>query len=218
MQEDLFDLTVHNDLDGLREALTANPELANEGIVWKIDGKINPAKGHPLHRICDAVFANKISGIQAIEIAKIFLEHGANIDGFMERGDLNTPLIAAASLNAEQLGLFYIEQGANIFYAPPSDGGTALHWAAYCGKDQLVKKLIEKSANVNQLDTSYHSTPCGWAIHVLESGETDNLHNQLACIKLLLKAGTDKSLLYPGSLEYLQRTVENDPELKTLLE
>jgi hypothetical protein len=218
MQKDLFDLIVNNDLDGLREALTANPELANEGVVWKIDGKINPAKAHPLHRICDAVFANKISDIQAIEIAKIFLEHGANIDGFMERGDLNTPLIAAASLNAEQLGLFYIGQGANIFYAPSSDGGTALHWAAFCGKDQLVEKLIEKSANVNQLDTSYHSTPCGWAIHVLESDETDNLYNQLACIKLLLKAGTDKSLLYPGSLEYLQRTAENDPELKTLLE
>jgi len=218
MQRDLFDLIIKNDLDGLRAVLTANPELANEGVALNIDGEINPAKGHPLHRICDAFFANKISSIQAIEIAKTFLEHSANIDGFMERVDLNTPLIAAASLNAEELGLFYIDQGANIFYAPPSDGGTALHWAAYCGRDQLVEKLIEKGAHVNQLDSNYQSTPCGWAIHLLESGDTNNLHNQLACIKLLLKAGTDKSLLYPGSLQYLHEAAKNDPELKTLLE
>jgi len=218
MQTDLFDLIVNNDLEGIRGTLAANPELANEGLAWKIDGKINPAKGHPLHRICDAVFASKITDSQAIEIAKIFLEYGADINGFMNRNDLNTPLIAAASLNAEQLGLFYIEKGANILYSPPGDGGTALHWAAFCGRDQLVEKLIEKGANVNQLDTNYQSTPCGWAIHVLESDETNNLHNQLACIKSLLKAGTDKSLLYPGSLEYLQRTAQNDPELKTLLE
>jgi hypothetical protein len=218
MKADLFDLIVNNNPEGLKAALTANPELANQGVAFNINGKINPAKGHPLHRICDAVFANKISDEQAIAMAKILLEHGANIDGFMALGDNNTPLIAAASLHAEQLGLFYIEKGANILYAPASDGGTALHWAAFCGKDKLVEKLIEKGANVNQLDTAYHSTPCGWAIHVLESGDTDNLHHQLTCIKLLLKAGTDKSLLYSGSVKYLQDAAKTDPELKTLLE
>ena len=218
MQTDLFDLIVNNDLDGLRAALAANPELANEGVTWKIDGKINPAKGHPLHRICDAVFANKISDHQAIEIAKILLAYGADINGLMAQGDNNTPLIAAASLHAEQLGLFYIEKGANIFYAPPTDGGTALHWAAYCGRERLVEKLIEKGANVNQQDTAYHSTPCGWAIHVLETGETNNLYHQLTCVKLLLKAGTDKRLLYSGSLQYLKDAAKADLELKTLLE
>ncbi len=214
----MFDLIVKNDLEGIRTALAANPQLANEGVALNIDGKINPAKGHPLHRICDAVFANKITDRQAIEIAKIFLAAGANIDGFMAQNDFNTPLIAAASLHAEQLGLFYIEKGANIFYAPPGDGGTALHWAAFCGKDKLVEKLIEKGADVNQRDTNYQSTPIGWAIHVLESGDTGNLHNQLTCIKLLLKAGTEKSLLYPGSLKYLQDMAKSDPALKTLLE
>jgi len=218
MQTDLFDLIVNNDLEGIKAALSANPELANQGVALNIDGKINSRKGHPLHRICDAVFAHKISDLQAIEIAKILLEHGANIDGFMAHGDNNTPLIAAASLHAEQLGLFYMERGANIFYAPASDGATALHWAAYCGRDKLVEKLIERGANINQLDTAYHSTPCGWAIHVLESGETGNLHHQPACIKLLLKAGTDKSLLYSGSIEYLHDAAKTDQALKTLLE
>src|ERR1700749_2801054 len=121
MGTDLFDLIVRNDLEGITAALPADPELANEGHSLNIDGKVNAAKGHPLHRVCDAVFANKITDLQAIEIAKIFLEHGADINGFMERNDNNTPLIAAASLHAEQLGIFYIEHGANISYAPPGD-------------------------------------------------------------------------------------------------
>ncbi|HVX00172.1 MAG TPA: ankyrin repeat domain-containing protein [Candidatus Babeliaceae bacterium] len=135
----------------------------------------------------------------------------------MAEGDLNTPLIAAAALNAEKLGIFYIEHGANIFYAPESDGGTALHWAAFCGRDQLVARLIKAGAHINQLDTAYHSTPCGWAIHVLESGESDNT-NQLTCVKMLLKAGTDPNLLYPASLKYLQDAANTDRELNALLD
>jgi ankyrin repeat protein len=205
---------INYDLKELRELLSADPGLADEGVT--LDDNPNARGGHPLHRICDAVFAKKITDEQAIEIAKIFLEYGSNIDGYMSQGDNNTPLIAAASLGGEKLGLFYIEQGANIFYTPISDGATALHWAAFCGRDKLVEKLIEKGANINQLDTNYHSTPCGWAIHVLESGDTDLL-NQLNCVKLLLKAGTDKSLIYPGSLEYLQNAAKTDAELRALI-
>ena len=116
MSGDLFDLIIKNDLEGLRSALAANKALSNEGVALCIDGKLNCNKGHPLHRICDAVFAKKISDPEAISIAKIFPEHGSNIDGFMDRDDLNTPVLAAAGLHAEQLGIFYIEQGANFLF------------------------------------------------------------------------------------------------------
>lgn len=213
MQNGLFELIKTNDLKRLRETLAANPALANEGVA--LDN--NPAKGHPLHRICDAVFAKKITGEQAIEIAKIFLEFGANINGFMERGDNNTPLIAAASLNAEKLGIFYIEHGADVHYAPKSDGATALHWAAFCGEDKLVKKLIESGANINQLETAYKSSPTGWAIHALTTEDAGKLFNQLECVKLLLKAGADKSLLGGDSIKYLQNTAQSDTELASLI-
>lgn len=214
MKSDMFKLFENNDLEQIKSKLEANPGLANAGVkLSDEDGK----GGHPLHRVCDAVFAKNISDEQAIAIARVFLLYGANIDGYMAEGDLNTPLIAAAGLAGEKLGIFYIEQGADIFYAPESDGGTALHWAAFCGKDQLVARLIEAGAHINQLDTAYQSTPCGWAVHALESGESDN-DNQLGCVKLLLKAGTDQSLLYPGSLEYLRDIANTDPELKALLD
>lgn len=208
-----FKLISSTDYRQLREALTNNPSLANEGV--PLDD--NHAKGHPLHRVCDAVFAGRITDEQAIEIAKILLEFGADIDGFKSRGDNNTPLIAASSLNAEQLGIFYIDQGADIYYTPKSDGGTALHWACYCGKDKLVAKLIEKGANLNQTDTSYQSTPIGWAIHPLFAGGKHSVHHQLQCVKLLLKAGADQSLVDSRSMQYLRSVAEGDKELAGLL-
>jgi hypothetical protein len=213
---DLFEIISNYDLEGLRKALSANPALANEGV--GLPG--NSAKGHPLHRICDAVFSKKISDEQAVEIAKILLEYGANIDGYMDRGDNNTPLIAAASLHAEKLGLFYIDHRANIFYAPKSDGATALHWAAFCGRDKLVEKLIEAGAKINQLDTAYHSTPAGWAEYALADSEEDdvNLYNQQECIRLLLKAGTDKSLLAEETIQRLKKLFVAESEIIALIQ
>jgi ankyrin repeat protein len=145
------------------------------------------------------------------------LEFGADIDGYKSSKDNNTPLIAAASLNAEKLGIFYIERGADVFYAAPSDGATALHWAAFCGKDKLVEKLIVKGANLNQRDTTYNGTPADWAVHVLMSGDASSPQDLLTCVKLLLKAGADQSLLYPTSVEYLQSEAKGDLELAELL-
>jgi ankyrin repeat protein len=214
MANEIFKLISSNDHEQLRKILADDPNLVNEGVVL---GNNNFKKGHPLHRICDAVFAKKITDEQAIEIAKIFLEFGADIDGYKSSGDNNTPLIAAASLHAEKLGIFYIEQGVDVFYAAPNDRATALHWAAFCGKDKLVAKLIGKGADLNQRDTKYNGTPMDWAIHTLISKDTYNLHHQLVCIKLLLKAGADKSLLDPASIQYLQSEAGNDLELVELI-
>lgn len=132
-------------------------------------------------------------------------------------GDNNTPLIAASSLNAEKSGIFYIEQGADIFYAAKSDGATALHWAAFCGMDKLVEELIRKGANINQPDNSFNSTPAGWAIHALISKNNDNIYHQSECVKLLLRAGANKLLLNIDSIQYLQLAAKNDPELEELI-
>jgi hypothetical protein len=57
--------------DGLRKTLADNPELANEGITIPYE-LFCRTKAHPLHRICDAVFARKITNEEAITLAKVF--------------------------------------------------------------------------------------------------------------------------------------------------
>jgi hypothetical protein len=200
------------DADGLRKTLADNPSLANEGITIPHDFFCR-TKAHPLHRICDAVFVHKLTDEEAITLAKIFLEYGANINGYND----GSPLLATASLHAEQLGIFYIDNGADINITDENDNASALHWAAFCGRDKLVDKLIKSKAVIDKPDKTHQSTPLGWAIHCLSSNDRGNLHNQLACIKLLIQAGADINKLSLEAIENLHSISDNDPELKTIL-
>lgn len=46
-----------------------------------------------------------------------------------------------------------------------TDGGTALHWAAWWGRLEVVKLLVRLGARVNLRDSAYCSSPIAWAAH-----------------------------------------------------
>lgn len=200
------------DYAGIEKALTEHPEWANEGIPF--DEK-NSARAHPLHRLCDGVFAGKFSDEESVQMAKILLAHGSmvNGDGLFPKKD--TPLIAACSLLADELALLYIDNGADIFHAG-THGGTALHWAAWCGRNRVVEQLIEKGAAVNQLCIDFKSTPLFWAVHGLKK-RNDNLQESIACIRILLAAGADKTIPNAEGKSVEDLVGINDVELKAAL-
>lgn len=208
-------LIENKDYKGLRYELADHPKLANKGITIPYD-IICRTKAHPLHRLCDAVFSKKMTDEEAIQFAQIFLEFGADIDGDKMK-DEGTPILGAASLHAEQLGIFYIENGADIHYTYQNNGESALHWASFCGRDQLVDRLIKASAPIDNPDNTYNSTPLGWAVHSLQSNDMGNKHNQEDCIKLLLKSGADTKKLDKEKNDYLLSLAKNDRELQNLL-
>lgn len=203
------------DFNKLQQLLADKPDLANEGITIPYD-LFCKTKAHPLHRICDGVFAGKITGSEAVNLAKIFLSHGADIDGDKAR-DGGTPLLAAASLHAEQVGIFYIDNGADVHHIHKGDGASALHWASFCGQDKLVGRLIKENVKIDEPDSEHNSTPLGWALHALMTQDKLNAHNQIGCIKLLLKAGADTAKLNKEPNDYLHKLAENDPDLRNLL-
>src|SRR5260221_8788380 len=188
--KNIKELIASVNLPGIKELLAENPLLANEGIPF--DDK-NPTKAHPLHRICDGVFNDIYSDEDAVGIASVFIEYGTNINGdeLIEKKD--TPLVAAASLHAEKTGILYVENGADIHHAG-CHGGTALHWAAWVGRDKLVKKLIEEKARINQRCIDFKGTPLLWAVHGYKFGGEKNRHRQVECIRLLIDAGADKTI------------------------
>ena len=96
------DLILKVDLDGLNKVLSLNPWLANEEIACDSH---NAALEHPLHRICDGVFAGKYTDLDGARMAEIFLAHGAKVNGNVLREKKDTPLIAACSLRADALAL-----------------------------------------------------------------------------------------------------------------
>lgn len=185
---DIKKLALSLDFEGLRSLLEKNPSLANEGV--PLDNN-NMCLAHPLHRICDAVFYKIISDEQGVEIAKIFLDHGADVNGgaLIEKQD--SPLVAASSLHAEKVGILYVDRGANIHHRG-CHGGTALHWAAWVGRDKLVEKLIRAGADIHRKCIDFDNTPLQWAVHGYTSGGNDNRHNQYQCAQLLMAAGAEQ--------------------------
>ena len=181
-------LVNHRDYDAIEQTLIADPRLANEG--WSLHDH-SATTAHPLHRICDGVFMKNYSDEEAVHLASIFLKHGAHINGNNPPPGSDTPLIAAASLNADKLALYYISNGADINH-PGTHGGTALHWAAWCGRPVVVERLLQAGASINPLCTDFQSTPLFWAVHGSKNHKGSSDYAQ--CVLLLLHAGADKTL------------------------
>ncbi|MBL7861862.1 MAG: hypothetical protein JNJ65_11925 [Cyclobacteriaceae bacterium] len=176
------------DLKALREALQANPECANE----EFSLPDNPGLAHPLHRICDGVSGGFFPETTGLVLAKLFFEFGARLDTQREAGQ-DSPLTAACSLRCDQLALEYIKQGARIDH-PGVHGGTALHWAAWCGRDVVVEQLVKLQPNINQLCIDFKSTPLLWAVHGHCVGAKEKQHHQFRCAQLLLAQGADPTI------------------------
>jgi uncharacterized protein len=169
-----------------------------------------------LHRICDGVFNGTYSDQQAVTMASILLEFGANIDGYGFEAKKDTPLIAAASLHAEEVGLLYIERGANIHHAG-CHGGTALHWASWCGRERLVKRLLDVGADIHKKCIDFRGTPLLWAVHGYKFGGGDNRFHQIDCVKMLLEAGAETNVTNAEGTTPLQFLDEKDAAMKALL-
>ena len=193
--------------------LNENPTLANQGLACD---ERNTIPAHPLHRICDAVFSGIYSQDEGVEIAKVFLQHGADVNGNELLENRDTPLIAAASLHAEKLGLLYIQFGANIHHRG-THGGTALHWAAWTGQDLLVKRLIAEKAAVNKRCIDFESTPLLWTVHGYKTSGKDNRFRRIQCAVRLIEAGADKTIPNKEGQQPIQFLDETDVELLQLL-
>jgi len=204
-------LIMAKDHEGIRAALKNNPALANEGISCFDD---NPCKAHPLHRVCDGVMNGLYTDEEALEMAKILLAFGADINGgkMVEKHD--TPLVAAASLHAERTGMYYIDRGADIFHAG-GHGGTALHWAAWTGRNKLVKKLIDAGAEIEKRCIDFQGTPLLWAVHGYK--ESRRL-NQVECVRLLVEAGADTSVKNIDGVPILSFLGPEDKEMISLVQ
>jgi uncharacterized protein len=184
------ELITLKDYNGIEKALAADPGLANIKLPYDEN---NGQKAHVLHRMADGVFAKLFTDEEAVVMAKIFLKNGAKVNGNQLVHKQDSPLTAAASLHADKVALLYIEAGADIHHGG-CYGGTALHWAAWCGREAIVKKLLEKGAETNRLCIEFKATPLFWAVHGIMNGGKKEGSDHLACIKLLMAAGADQRI------------------------
>ena len=211
---DLNQLISSKDFEGIKKALLSNPALANGGLPYNRE---NTQMAHPLHRLCDRVHANHLGEEEALAIAGLLLDNGSNVNGGEIQEYRDTPLIAAASLGTDRLGILFIEQGADIHHAG-CHGGTALHWASWCGRPILVQRLVQEGAEVNKLCLDFRSTPLFWAIHGYRSNSRINPDAYLECTRLLLRAGSDKSIPNIDGLTILNLLESGDELFRKAIE
>src|SRR5258708_6696382 len=159
----------NGDADALRRLLADDPARANELVRW---GSNDCILTRPLHYVSDMLFEGTLQKGKELPLVEALIQAGADLD-FHRNGKPETPLIGAASLGAEDVGLRLLDAGARpelrgLF------GETALHWAALLGEDRLAGRLIEGS-DLNLKDDKYQSPPLGWAIHGWSDPPAGNL-------------------------------------------
>jgi hypothetical protein len=167
----------------LQRLLAEDPTRADELIPW---GKNRCILTHPLHYISDMLFDGTLPKGKELPLVDALVRAGANVN-FQKPGKGETPLIGAASLAAEDVGIALLDAGADPT-CRGTFGETALHWAAMLGEDRLAARLLPGS-DVDLKDQKYGSSPLGWAIHGWSNPPAGSRGHQREVILLLFAAG-----------------------------
>lgn len=174
----------NGDTQWLEELLKEEPALANQPIQWGDEGE---NLSFPLQFVCDMSFEDLMDEEKALPLVKCLIAGGADINAANEKNG-DTPLIAAASLSQEDVGLHLIQEGADI-HAKGLFKATALHWASSQGLDRLVEMLLIKGADVHLTDETHGGNPLEWAIHGWLGQGRKSTYRQPQAAYLLYRAG-----------------------------
>ena len=154
------------DVNTVREVLSVHPHLARARI-WNVD---NASGDTLLHRAdanapCGTRLENRDQTTDAhIEVARLLVEHGADVDASGGRGDTvgETPVGAAGRAGNARMVEFLLEQGANPTVVTDDWGFDALTTIAGRGHADIVELIIA----------------AGWPVepwHLVQVGLTDRL-------------------------------------------
>ena len=88
---------------------------------------------------------------------------------------------------------------------------TALHWAAWRGRVDTVRLLIERGAEVEVEGADLGSTPLQWAIHASANNPDMRPEDAVAVVDLLMDAGAVPRMLEMASAEVRRHIEESCP-------
>src|SRR5215213_6613563 len=92
--------------------------------------------------LMQAVRSNDVAAVERLIAA------GASVDELEPRGD--APLVMAAYLGHAEIVRKLLEAGADVKAVDPSMKATALHAAAYAGRTEAAKLLIEHGVEIDK--------------------------------------------------------------------
>jgi ankyrin repeat protein len=131
IEPNIFEAAATGRVERVRELLKKNPELIKA---------YSPDGWTALH----LNFGN-------LEIVKLTLDSGADINALSKNKFMATPLQGAAAMGKVDLARVLIARGANV-NCRGEEGGSPLHETAGSGQMEFAKLLIEHGANINAKD------------------------------------------------------------------
>ena len=103
-----------------------------------------------------------------LDICRTLLEHGAAVDTLVETG--STPFLEACRFGPTDIIFLLLDHAQDVNVRHPEHrDDTPLHWAARRGPPEFAKKLLERGAEVNPLN-SHNYTPLLLASQYGQSG------------------------------------------------
>ncbi|KAG7306284.1 hypothetical protein JYU34_008884 [Plutella xylostella] len=119
------------------------------------------------------------AGNGQIEVCKLLLELGANIDATDEMGQ--KPIHAAAQNNFSEVAQLFLQQHPNLVMATTKDGNTCAHIAAIQGSVKVIEELMkfDRTGVISARNKLNDSTPLQLAA---EGGHAD-------VVRVLVRAG-----------------------------
>lgn len=96
------------------------------------------------------------------------------------------------------------------------DGGSALHMAAWVGNCTMIQELLQRNADLHQLDPTYGASPLSWAAYGSVHRKCEG-SDYAAAIELLVRSGADVKI--PGN-KYGSTMVgmaDGNPQIQDLL-
>ena len=116
------------------------------------------------------------------ELALLYIEYGENLD-FTKTNDKGDNILAEAlrELKDESVAIALIDKGCKLISRDNED--SILLEAAYQGRLEVVKKMLEKGEDINQVN-KYHQTPLYLA----------TLNRKIDVVEHLLKSGADYNI------------------------
>jgi len=83
---------------------------------------------------------------------------------------------------------------------------TPLHWAAWHGQAELVRRILAHGAPIENSDNDYRVTPLDWALHGSQNGWYRDAGDYPATVEVLLQAGA-RMPVKPGGTEVVQEVL-----------
>ena len=145
-------------------------------------------------------------------VAKLLVEHGADVNAKSSGDSGVSPLLEAAASESLAVAKLLVEHGADV-NPKRTPAGSPLHQAAYSNDLPMVEFLVEKGADLNAGVDEINSTPLHWAVwtHPAQRFQSDrNWAQALAVVKYLIGQGADVNAFSESAGTPLNRAMCSD--------